>query len=145
MSRIVSRRFVLAYVEFFLILIELVAAIVPASGSTVIFSDNFDTYNASPTPITNIKSPANAAQYAPPTPVWYAASGDDCTVGVNCETWGGVTTMGPNTIWAVTTEKSYSGKNSLELGMNDIPLDKTEAHIYLPEAQTPRTAGTASG
>lgn len=45
--------------------------------------------------------------------------------------------MGPDTIWAVTTERAYSGTKSLELGMNDIAVDKTEAHMYLPQSQTP--------
>ncbi len=109
----------------------------PVDAQTALFFDDFESYTASPVPVISLDNPPGASQYAPPHPPWRAASGSLCTPYVNCETWGDVSDMGPNTIWAITSERAFSGKSSLLIGMNDLAVDKTEAHIFVDPAQLP--------
>jgi len=111
---------------------------------TILFADDFngppDSTVASSSPVINLNNPISAnTLYAIPRPSkvqdegWYAASGNDCPYwGKSCETWASINSMGPDTIYAITTEQHTSDTCcSMILGQPEMGVDKTESHFWI--------------
>ncbi len=126
-----------------LVSLALVPLLPKVSASTVLFSDDFESYSvgamnsasnpcvAPPDGTPTCQSPPHInTGYSQFPEYWIAASGDTCESHGGCVTWQNNNNMGPNSVFSVVTEQVTSGVKSLKLGASDQAVDKTDAAIH---------------
>ena len=115
------------------------------SSGSVVFSDNFGSYQATAT-----CNSVNDGCDAPPhvgdkvnlPAYWVPASSNTCTTRGGCTQWDGNAHMGPNSVFAVvdgeiSAPPGSSSPNVMKLGASDWYADKTSMAVWLSLSDFP--------
>ncbi len=134
---------------------SLIAGEAKGFGRITLFADDFESYSVGsakvclgpPDSTSNCLSPPHKNTGLGQFPeYWQLASSGTCANNPatgqppgrgGCVTWGIFEQAGPNSIFAVVTEKAHSGTKSLKLGASDYAFDKSQASIWLDPNQIP--------